>query len=290
MAKNPLKKTKGAYTPEPNEKKRGIVKKIVAITATVALAAGLFFGGMGVQKLINDKNDTPTDIIVETPGDTMPDPVPPTPTPGGEVKGDVDTTNVILTEDAQMAIASRIYTDLRADIERDITTLNVEGTKLVQDGDTSFLQAYISITERKDDEQQEVLYVVGYQDIDDVKDIPNAEIRNVKAGTVADIQKYISIDAYVDEEKLDEVKDFIEERDAIEGVDELYVRVTSSNRKGNFTSTIDYVASLATGEISLGTIANEGQKYNVSYSELFDVVMNLNEVSAEKTNDEGMTK
>ena len=70
--------------------------------------------------------------------------------------------------------------------------------------------------EGEGEEQKEDLYVVGYADIADVKDIASAQVRKVKAGTVADIQKYISIESYIDsEEKLAKEKEYIEVRDYI---------------------------------------------------------------------------
>ena len=282
MAKNPLDKTKGLYVPDPTEQKKskGVLKKVLLISAVAAVVIGIglgsFFGGRAYQK----GQDEPVGIIIEDP--TVGPIEKPTPTPDGEDGDIIDIDPIILPEDSQMMIASKIYTDLRASIDHDITSLVVEGSRMVQEGDEAYLQAYISILEGEGEEQKEVLYVVGYADIADVKDIASAQVRKVKAGTVADIQKYISIESYIDsEEKLAKAKEYIEGRDSITGIEDLYVRISESNKKGKYSATIDYVAALASNELSLGSMKKEGNEFKGSYTELLEKAMGLNEVTKE---------
>ena len=284
MAKNPLDKTKGLYVPDPTEQKKskGILKKVLLIGAcaivVVGIGLGSFFGGRAYQK--GQDEPVKEGIIIDDP--TVGPIEKPTPTPGGEVQGGVNVDPVILTEDSQMMIASKIYTDLRASIDHDITSLVVEGSRMVQEGDEAYLQAYISVLEGEGEEQKEVLYVVGYADIADVKDIASAQVRKVKAGTVADIQKYISIESYIDsEEKLAKAKEYIEGRDSITGIEDLYVRISESNKKGKYSATIDYVAALASNELSLGSMKKEGSEFKGTYTELLEKAMGLNEVTKE---------
>ena len=233
MAKDPLKKTKGLYVGEPQEKPKGTLKKVVLVSAVTLLAVGMlvgaFFGGKAFQKAEMNRDQEQT-VQVDTvkPGPSQEQ----TQKPGsGEVKGDVQTEDVVMMEESQLLIASKLYTDLRADIDHDVTSIDIVGSKLVTEGAETYLQAYISVAE-KDDKGADVkaMYVVGYADITEVEDIPDAQVRTVKAGTVADIQKYISIENYLENgEQLEKAKEFIEGRDSIEGVQDLYVRVSSSN-------------------------------------------------------------
>ena len=174
-----------------------------------------------------------------------------------------------LTQEEQATIAAGIYTDLRDGINFDATTLAIEGTKLVAEGESNYLQAYISIMEG----DSKVMYVVGYEGIDKAEDIANADIRMVKAGTVADIQKYISIEEYVEDgAKMDEAKNFFGTSASIDAADDVFVKITKTNKKGNFVSTVDYIA-MNQDAINLGTIVKEGKQYNVSYAELIDMMV-----------------
>ena len=117
------------------------------------------------------------------------------------------------------------------------------------------------------------MYVVGYEGIDKAEDIANADIRMVKAGTVADIQKYISIEEYVEDgAKMDEAKNFFGTSASIDAADDVFVKITKTNKKGNFVSTVDYIA-MNQDAINLGTIVKEGKQYNVSYAELIDMMV-----------------
>jgi len=286
MAKNPLKKTKGLYQDEPKEKKRGVLKKVLIVSAATVAAAGIFLGGY----FLGDNNHKDADVITP-PGIEIVDPTPQEPevqkpTTEGEVQGGIPGTDVVLMEESQALIASKIYTDLRADVEHDVSSIDILGTKLVTEGDETYLKAYISVLEGEEDAREKAMYVIGYLDIEDVKDIPEAEVRKVKAGTVADIQKYVSIENYIkNEADATEVKDFFESKDSVKDVEDLYVRVTNTNKRGNFVSTIDYVTTLATGDLTTGQIVKEGTKYNVSEADLFDLVMN-----EEKTVEPELTK
>lgn len=280
MAKNPLKKTKGLYVGEPQEKKKGIMKKVLIVSAVAALTTGIFlggfFGGKAYQANQTEKVQDEIVTVVPTP-EVKPEEKPVV--PGGEVKGDINTSDVVLMEDSQMLIASKIYTDLRADVPHDITSIDIVGTKIVTEGAETYLQAYISVLEGEEGSQEKAMYVVGYSDIQEVEDIPDAEVRKIKAGTVADIQKYVSIEKYLeDDAKVEDTKEFFENKDSINGIEDLYVRVSNTNRKGNFVSTMDYIADLSSGDISIGTIINKGAQYNVSNEKLLDMI-----VSGEKT-------
>ncbi len=274
MAKNPLKKTKGLYVGEPQEKKKGVLKKVLGISAATIVAVGIFVGGYFIG---NNQKDagviTPPETEIVNPLPEEPETQ--KPTPGGEVQGGIPGTEVVLMEESQMLIASKIYTDLRADVEHDVTTIDILGTKLVTEGEETYLKAYISILEGEEGAKEKALYVIGYSDIEDVKDIPDAEVRKIKAGTVADIQKYVSIEKYIENETdVDKIKTYFENKDGVNDIEDLYVRVTNTNKKGNFVSTIDYVTNLSTGDLTAGQIVNEGTKYKVSQAELFDLVVN----------------
>ena len=51
-----------------------------------------------------------------------------------------------------------------------------------------------------------------------------------------------------------------------------FVKITKTNKKGNFVSTVDYIA-MNQDAINLGTIVKEGKQYNVSYAELIDMMV-----------------
>lgn len=203
---------------------------------------------------------------------------------GGE-QGGVQEEVVDLTQEEQATIAAGIYTDLRSDIDFDASTIEIEGTKLVAGESGDYLQAYISIMEGG----EKVMYVIGYEGIDKAEDIPTADVRMIKAGTVADVEKFVSVEKYVADADLDATKTYFAETAGTTKADDVYVRISSTNRKGKFTSTTDFI-TVEGDTINTGSIQKEGHDYNLSYIELVEKLVAEGVKTAEATNDAGMTK
>jgi len=199
---------------------------------------------------------------------------------GGETPVDppIVTPEDELTQEEQASIAAGIYTDLRSDVDFDASTIEIEGTKLVASEGESYLQAFISIMEGED----KVVYVVGYEGIEKAEDIPTADIRMVKAGTTADVQKFISVDKYVEDAELDTTKAYFAGMSGVAKADEVYVRVSKSNKRGNFVSTTDYI-TMDGDSINTGSIKKEGKDYNLSETELLEKLIAEGVTTAEAT-------
>ena len=190
-----------------------------------------------------------------------------------------------LTQEEQASIAAGIYTDLNKDIPFDASTIEIEGTKLVASEGDSYLQAFISIMEGG----EKVIYVVGYDDIEKAEDIPTADIRMVKAGTVADVQKFVSVEKYIEDADLDTAKEYFAGMIGAAKADEVYFRVGVNNRKGNFTATTDFIV-MDDDTINTGSIKKEGKEYNVSDAELLEKLIAEGVTTAEATEEIERTK
>ncbi len=225
------------------------------------------------NKNLQEENDALKDKINEIGGDSPVNP---------PIDGTVDE----LTQDEQASIAAGIYTDLRSDVDFDASTIEIEGTKLVAGENENYLQAFISIMEGG----EKVVYVVGYDGIENAEDIPTADIRMIKAGTVADVQKFVSVEKYVNDANLDTTKAYFAGMSGVAAADEVYVRVTNTNKKGNFVSTTDYI-TMEGDEISTGSIKKEGKDYsNLSYTELLEKLIAEGVATAEATEEAEITK
>jgi len=64
--------------------------------------------------------------------------------------------------------------------------------------------------------------------------------------------------------------------------DEVYVRVSKSNKRGNFVSTTDYI-TMDGDSINTGSIKKEGKDYNLSETELLEKLIAEGVTTAEAT-------
>ncbi len=256
--------TQGAaqLTPDEKKQKTSKTKKILKNTMIVGLsliaAATIFVGGLHTQKFIIDKE--PAQIEEQLPGDSTENEKENggnenqgnensgnensgNENQGGENQGgennEQTTPEDVLTLEEQTAIASKIFSGSRAEVSYDAASINIEGVKEITEGEEKYLEAYISLTE----EGQNVLYKVGYTGITTEAEIPNAEVRKVRE-VVADIEKYVSIENYITEETAQaEAIDCFETHLGVEELDNVYVKVDKKTRRGQFSATVEYIAT-----------------------------------------------
>ena len=163
-------------------------------------------------------------------------------------------------------IESDIYTTIRESIVRFPQSLHIEGVEVVSSTEETYLTTYVSILEGNP--SSPVLYVVNYSGISTLKEIENAKVRMVNAGTVEDITKFISITKYLDDDNLSTVQSGIETLVGVEASEGIFVSIQESNKKGNYVATISYLV-ITVDEVIDGTITREGSDYNLdTYADL----------------------
>lgn len=163
-------------------------------------------------------------------------------------------------------IELKIYTGLRKDIDRYTESLKIVGSTYVVTDEERYLTTYITINELTDYGVDKVLYQIGFANISTISEIENATIRMINAGTVEDIVKYNEVSCYIKDGNLDTVRTNISTIAGAINPDCVFVRIETTNRKGQLTVTINYI--VVAEDILTGSVIREGNEYNLAYGEL----------------------
>jgi len=264
---------------EEKKEKKGIlkkiadlspVKKVLAIGLPILLTAGIVLGSVfafgGDKQPNNGTIDPPPPIVT---------PVDPSPSDEPSI-----VVGAPLTEDQKTAYAEKILEGSQVAGNYDPTTVKLEGTKLIENGDDDYLKAYISLTTN---EGKDIMYAVGLDGITDESEIENATIRT--NGKKKDITVYENISNHVtDATELESVKEFFKGDAGLDGIDKVYVDINKGSTAGLYSASIDYLA-ISGDALKTNTIEREGQKYNLTKAELLKEIAGLN-----KTADQELTK
>ena len=242
-------------------------QKVLAIGLPIVLVAGLTVGSFFLlgQKTTTHHitvPDNPPPIIQPLPDDTLIE------------------VGAPLTDEQKTVYAEKILEGSQVAGNYDPTTVKLEGTKVVENGDNDYLKAYISLTTN---EGKDIMYAVGLEGITDESEIENATIRTI--GRKKDITVYENISNHVaDASELEGVKEFFKEDAGLDGVDKVYVDIDKGPKAGLYLASVDYLA-ISGDVLKTNTIEREGQKYNLTKAELLKEIAGLN-----KTAEEELTK